>query len=201
MFTQLKIRQLVAIGFAVFFLFCSGVAHADSLFNGSYAVGNWTTTLTNSDGNVNTSLAPTSVTLTGGNNGSFLPGETLFSITAPTTATLSFNWIYSTLDCCGSVWDPAGYEIDGTKYQLSTNSAVPGLGGSGATTVNLTAGDTFGFYVDTVDNLEGPGILQVSGATSTPTPEPSTFVLLAVGLLGLVGLFRQRSRNSTCQLT
>jgi hypothetical protein len=186
-------KLLLASSFAVLFLLCTGVTRADSLFNGSYAVGNWTTTLTNSDGGVNTAGAPTSILLTGGNNGSEASGETLFSISVPTTTTLTFGWTYTTYDCCGSEWDPAGYEIDGTQFQLSPPSSVTGFSGSGVQTVNLVAGEQFGFYVDTADNIQGPGTLAVGPATGTP--EPSSLALLAAGLLGLAGLFRRGCRQ------
>jgi len=185
-------KLLLASSFAVLFLLCTGVTRADSLFNGSYAVGNWGTTLTNSDGGVNTALAPTSITLTGGDNQSGAFGETLFSITMPTNTTLTFGWTYKTFDCCGSFWDPAGYEINGTEYQLSPPSSVAGFSGSGVTTVNLTAGQQFGFYVDTADNFAGPATLSVG---ATEAPEPSSFALLAAGLLGLAGLFRRGCRQ------
>jgi hypothetical protein len=94
-------------------------------------VGNWTTTLSNSDGGVNTAGAPASIIVTGGDNGSFTWGETLFSITVPTTTTLTFGWTYTTYDGGGSYWDPAGYEIDGTEYQLSPPSSDFGFSGSG----------------------------------------------------------------------
>jgi hypothetical protein len=197
MATQPKVRTgVMALGFAVALLLSCGVSRADSLFNGAYDAGNWTTTLTNSDGSVDTSGAPASILLTGPNNGDSLPGETLFSITAPATATLTFDWVYSTFDCCGSVWDPAGYEINGAKFQLSKNSGVPGVGGSGETTVSLSAGDSFGFYVDSKDNLLGPGTLEISGAP-TSTPESSALSLLAVGLLGIVGIARLAKRRET----
>jgi hypothetical protein len=188
-----NVRKLsLAVSFAVLFLLCSGATRADSLFNGSCAVGNWTTTLTNSNGGVNTALAPASVTLTGGNNGSGQFGETLFSITVPTTTTLTFDWTYTTFDCCGSYWDPAGYEINGTEYPLSPGDFVAGFSGSGETTVNLTAGQQFGFYVDTVDNAAGVATLSVGAAA---VPESSSLALLAAGLLGLAGLFRRGSRQ------
>jgi hypothetical protein len=118
---------------------------ADSLFNGIYDVGNWTTTLTNSDGAVDTSSAPDVITMVGGNNGSGGPGEILFSIIAPTNDSFAFSWNYLTFDFDGSAFDPAGYEIDGVKTQLSPSFSEFGFLGSGVTTVNLTSGESFGF--------------------------------------------------------
>ena len=178
-------KLLLAVSFLVLFLLCTGVTRADTVFigfSGLYAVGNWTTTLNNSDGGVNTVMAPIFVTLTGGDNGSGQFGETLFSITVPTTTIIAFGLYYSTVDEAPSR-DPAGYEIDGTKYQFSPGDyfVPPPI---------LAAGQQFGFYVDTIDNLGGPATLEVYGA-----PEPSSFALLAAGLLGLAGLFRRGSRQ------
>jgi PEP-CTERM motif len=168
---------------------------ADSLFNGIYDVGNWTTTLTNSDGAVDTSSAPDFITMVGGDNGSGGPGEILFSMIAPHNDSFAFNWTYLTFDFDGSAFDPAGYEIDGVKTQLSPSSSEFGFLGSGVTTVNLTSGESFGFYVDSTDNDLGPAILQVSAGDSTSVPEPSTLALLIIGamLFGVIA-FQHRQR-------
>jgi hypothetical protein len=168
---------------------------ADSLFNGIYDVGNWTTTLTNSDGAVDTSSAPDFITMLGGDNGSNGPGEILFSMIAPKNDSFAFNWTYLTFDSDGAAFDPAGYEIDGVKTQLSPSSSESGFLGTGVTTVNLATGDSFGFYVDSTDNNLGRAILQVSAGDSTSVPEPSTLALLIIGamLFGVIA-FQHRQR-------
>src|ERR1700733_312974 len=168
---------------------------ADSLFSGVYDVANWTTTLTNSDGAIDTSSAPDFITMAGGNNGSGGPGEILFSMIAPANDSFAFNWTYLTFDFDGSAFDPAGYEIDGVKTQLSPSSSESGFLGTGVTTVNLTSGESFGFYVDSTDNKLGPAILQVSAGDSTSVPEPSTLALLIIGamLFGVIA-FQHRQR-------
>ncbi|GCL41539.1 hypothetical protein [Dolichospermum planctonicum] len=50
-------------------------------FTGDYAPSNWNLTNSNADGLVNTSNAPNSITLTGGDNGSDSFGRTTYSIT------------------------------------------------------------------------------------------------------------------------
>jgi len=211
MLRQLGVRNLfLGVGFAGVFLLWSGVARGDSLFYGSYAVENWTLTLGNgkgvsggvnggydTQGGVDTTSAPASVTIIGSDNscgcidGGFSGGN-LFSITVPTTTTLRFYWTYTTFDIT-AFWDPAGYEVNGVHYYLYTSSPLDwwtDRSGSGETTVSLTAGDQFGFWVSTVDDFGGLATLTVTAA-----PEPSSFALLAAGLLGLAGLFTRGSRQ------
>jgi hypothetical protein len=188
MLNRLNFRRIV-LALAVLFLLSSGAAYSDEFFYGPYAVGNWTTTLSNSDGWVDTSLAPSSVTLWGGDNQSGLGGTTLFSIIVPSATTQAFAWDYQTFDCCGGVWDPAGYEINGVFTQLSLN-LDPYVGSSGTTTVSLNAGDEFGFYVNTPDN-----ILARAEITISPVPEPATLTLLGSALIGLAGMMTRRRRQ------
>ena len=187
-----RINKLVLIlATAILSLTVSSISKADSLFNGAYGVSNWTTTLTNSDGGVDTSMAPASVTLTGGDNQSGEFGETLFSIVAPTSTTLVFSWMYSSLDF-GAQFDPAGYIINGMQTQLSPSWSLPQVGATGVSTVDLNIVDIFGFYVDTSDNLSGSASLQVTGPEVIATPEPSCLALLAVGMLALGALSLKR---------
>ena len=191
-----KLHLVLILATAILSLTVSSISKADTLFNGAYGVSNWTTTFINSDGSVDTSMAPASVTLTGGNNQSEDFGETLFSIVAPTSTTLVFNWTYKTFDCCGAMFDPAGYILNGAQFQLSPGSSVPGLGASGVSTVDLNSGDNFGFYVDTWDNGYGSASLQVSGSEVIATPEPSCIALLAVGMIALGALSLKRGQFS-----
>ena len=190
-----KLHLVLILATAILSLTVSSISKADTLFNGAYEVSNWTATFLNSDGSVDTSMAPTSVTLTGGNNQSEDFGETLFSIVAPTSTSLFFNWTYKTNDD-GAQFDPAGYIINGTQFQLSPDFSWPGVGASGVSTVNLNSGDYFGFYVDTWDNEFGSASLQVSGAEAIATPEPSCLALLAVGMIVLGTLSLKRLQCS-----
>ena len=109
---------------------------------------------------------------------------TAYTTTASAAETVNFDWSYTTFDTAGSYWDPAGYVLNGVYTQLSTNGDT-----SGTRSVNLLAGDTFGFYVYSVDSVAGRGELYVNMA---PTPEPSSLLLLSSGLLGMAGIVRRR---------
>ena len=103
---------------------------------------------------------------------------------APTTIT--FDWVYKTFDCCGGVWDPAGYVLNGVTTQLSLDLGV-GVGSSGTgVSVSVGAGDTFGWYVSSPDSRLGRGELTISAV-----PEPETYALL-LGGLAIVGMAARR---------
>ena len=183
----------------VLFLGFVALAQADLIgFTGPYDPANWT--LSNDPvnlggivgGSVNTSGAPASIVLTGGNNGLNNVGWTTWSIVAPDSGLVSFDWSYLTTDGWGPAWDPAGWVLNGARTQLS--SSIGGMSQSGSTSFSVTAGDTFGFYVRTYDGLDGGGTITPSNF-SAPTPEPATLLLVG-GPLVLAGLRRRRAHRS-----
>lgn len=130
-----------------------------STFTAAYAPANWTLShLNGGNGSVNTGGAPNSIQLTGP-NGTGGNSYTLYTIAVATSGTISFNWQVSHQD---PTYDTFGYRINSTDYPLTTTSA------SGATSVNVTAGQTFAFYgrshdgccgtfTSTITNFVGPG--------------------------------------------
>ena len=155
-------------------------------FSGDYDPSNWTTTLSPlSDGSVDTTNAPTDITITGPDNNLQLPSFISYTISAPSSDTVSFDWQYSTTDYLAGA-DSFGYLINGSQTQLTDDqTALP----SGSTIFSVASGDIFGFYVASTDGDFGAGIATVSnfsgpgsrGSTDVPAPAAVLGVLAAFG--------------------
>ena len=152
-------------------------------FQTPYAPINWTFTNSNADGSVNTGGAPASISLTGGNNGSFNSGTTNYTTTAAAAGTVTFDWNYSTADV-SAFWDPFGYLLNGSFIQVTDDGG--GVVQNGTSTFNVLAGDSFGFRIFTRDNFGGRASVTISNFSApAPVPEPSTVLsLLVLGGLG-----------------
>jgi hypothetical protein len=147
---------------------------------GAYDPSNWTFANSNADGFVDTTGAPASISLTGGDNGSGSFGTTDYTTTAAAAGTVTFDWNYSTPDA--PFWDPFGYLLNGSFTQVTDNWG--GVVQNGTSTFNVLAGDSFGFRIFTVDNIVGRGSVTISNF-SAPIPEPSAVLsLLVLGGLG-----------------
>lgn len=157
-------------------------------FSGQFDPSLATVQLNGGNGQFLTGGAPASVTVVGSDSGTGQGIYTLvtWNVTSPVT-NLWFNWFYETMDVDGPSLDPAGYYLNGNHIQLSNDSG-PNLQSGMVTIASLSPGDTFGFYVYTVDDVLGPARLTVTGV-----PEPGTFALLGVG--GLALLVRRASRS------
>jgi hypothetical protein len=118
-------------------------------FAGDFDPVNWTFYNTNGgDGSVDVTNAPTSITLTGGNN--FVQSFAVYETIIPIDGTVAFNWNYTTVDDPG--WDAFGYALDGIVTFLAVGPA------GGSVSINVTQGTAFAFVVFTVDGAFGPGV-------------------------------------------
>lgn len=137
--------------------------------------------LNGGNGQFLTAGAPLSVTVVGSDSWTWQGIYTLvtWTITQPVT-NLWFMWSYETFDEDGPSWDPAGYYLNGSYFQLSDDSG-DSLQGGQVTIPSLSPGDVFGFYVDTIDDISGPASLTITGV-----PEPGSFLLFGAGGLALL---------------
>jgi hypothetical protein len=224
-----KIRQgsLLALCCALAFVFFAFAQPARADFNGDYALNNWT--LSNMDvGAVTTNgctvppvdgtssnandpgcfVTPdngTSIVLTGPNDGNGFLGTTEFIVAASAPGTVEFSWSYSSADPSG--FDNAGYLLDGVFTELSNAD-----GQSGVAKFMVSAGESFGFCMGTLDNLFEPGVLTVSGFSApgqgklteptacganaanpaNPAPEPGTAPITLLFLVMVSTIVNQR---------
>lgn len=173
---------------------------ADAGFVGPYDVMNWTFTNTPGGvgGSINTSGAPSTIVITGGNSGT--GGTTDFTISAAGDGLVSFNFGYTSGD--SGNFDQAGFLLNGAFTQLADNSnQVTPFNGSFSKTVKQ--GDSIGFRVVTLDGAFGAGFFSITNfegpntTSSSVVPEPSSMALLALGAVGAL-LYRRR-RNGQLQ--
>lgn len=148
----------------------SGPQTPQSGFVGLYNVANWTFGNSNADGFVDTTAAPSSIALTGGNNGSDGSGDSNFTITIPATTTISFDWSYSTGD--GAQFDIPRVVVNGSIITDMTGYDTGGANSqSGSMTVNVNAGDTFAFNMRTTDNVFGAATVVISNLSVLVGPQ------------------------------
>jgi hypothetical protein len=184
-------------------LWCAAVlgltsaTEARASFTGNYSLDNFT--LTNSspvgNGTATTPDSGLSLVLTGPNDGSGDPGTVDFTILAPASGLISFDYLYSSQDL--PTYDFAGYLLGNSFHQLADTD-----GQSGTVQFQITAGTVFGFRVGTLDNTGEPGVLTVSNfessAVVSPEPGPLSLVLLgfiAAGLLVKAGSRRRHEEE------
>ncbi len=148
-------------------------------FQGDFAPANWN--LVNNPGSVggtvNAGGAPSSVSVTSGNNN--VAGTTLYTINVATPGTVSFNWSYNTPD--GPTWDWPVVYINGTAAAgvtagnpVPAQPAITGYNFSGGTSQNGTASyvlataGTFAIGGYTRDGFAGGCTVTFSNFVFTP---------------------------------
>lgn len=162
-------------------------------FQGYYAPSNWTLTTGLGNGFVDTSNVPNSITLTGADTGNIIEDvNTDYTIVVPNDGLISFNWSYSSED------DP-GFDsfliVNNGNTTLLTNTD----GESGLENISVSAGDLFGFRINTTDSLFGPGIAKInnfSAPSSSSIPDhTSVLTLVGLGLFGLASKLGKKKLN------
>ena len=162
---------------------------------GAFAPSNWTLTNTEADGSVDTDVSSGTIILTGGNNGSNLPGTTdwTISINSARAGNISFNWGYSTLDTPG--FDSAGYLLNGNYTPLAIKD---GDFSTSPVSVNVNINDIFGFRAATSSNSDGPPVLSVFVDPPAVPWETDALPIVGSTLLFGIGIWKKyKSSNST----
>ncbi|TVP61410.1 MAG: PEP-CTERM sorting domain-containing protein [Nodularia sp. (in: Bacteria)] len=195
--------SMATAGAAVVALSVAGTAQASSGFSGDYDPINWDLTNTNTNGFVNTTNAPASISVTGGNRGflAFGGGQTAYTTTAVGSGEVSFDWSYNTNDIRGATsffglpLDPFGYLLNGVFTQLTSGSSS---NQNGVSSFLVNEGDIFGFAVNTRDNLFGRATATISNFHAPQAvPEPASMIgLLGLGAFGVTSL-RKRKQQAT----
>jgi MYXO-CTERM domain-containing protein len=132
-------------------------------------------------------------TITGSDDGSGNYDGAFYVQTYAVAATVTFTWQYESFDTSGTVYDPAGWILNGVETQLSVNGD-PGTTSSGTFSWNVKAGDTFGWYVVSEDSIGGAGVLAVNQdlpPPPPPIPEPQEAMLMLAGLAALFAAARR----------
>ena len=146
----------------------------------------------NADGFVVKNDAAGNFTLSGGDNQTGMAGSTIYADIATFTQTIFGTFGYSTAD--GARYDTAGYIVKGNRVQLTNDGGQKSQNGGFSFLVN--AGDEYGFYVDTTDNVYGRGNIAVmSNAFAAAVPEPATWAMmfLGFGMIGAAVRYRRRA--------
>ncbi|RMH04315.1 MAG: PEP-CTERM sorting domain-containing protein [Nitrospirae bacterium] len=168
---------------AGFLVWGSFPAFAD--FTGPYDVANWTAS-TERGGSIDLSGAPTSITLTSGDDGSGVPSNQDFTIAAVAQSIVRFAWDYETFDLFADpFFDPFGFLRNGTFLQLTDDNGP--ITQSGVGEFLVMSGDVFGFRASSFDSDFGPAVTTISEFSVSTVPEPSTLLLLTSGLAGIIG--------------
>jgi hypothetical protein len=132
-------------------------------FAGIYAPANWTFSVNNSNGTVNTGGAPANIIISSGMNNSGLPGSTNYSKAISCSGTVTFDWSYFCVDLFGSIFDYPRYTINGGA-PINFSSFV--IGGSnsqtGIQTIPVNPGDIIELQMYTIDNGSPQAFLTIT---------------------------------------
>ncbi len=137
-------------------------------FQNEYAPANWVLAQTNSNGSVNTSLAPASISMVS-SDGLSGSGQTNYSITIPCSGNVTFDWAYSTFD--GAPYDYPTYFINGGAPILFPGYSTGGLQNqNGTASIAVNAGDVLTLQAHSVDNSFGSCTTVISNFSAPVIP-------------------------------
>jgi len=129
-------------------------------FVGIYDGSNWGLTTNGGTGSLVDS-SPVSLKIIGSDSVNQVANiDTTLEIDAQCTGQYSFDWDYSAGITGPPRFDAAGYIVDGVFTQLTDDNGL--LVQSGSDSIFVTEGQPFGFYVNTLDNVGGAGMITIS---------------------------------------
>lgn len=113
--------------------------------------------------------------------------QTGFAGTAGATEvlTVSGNFLYQTLDIDGSFWDPLILLVGGVETDLAPGLSFAGSA-IGTFSFSVLAGQSFSFFIRSLDGAEGIGFASVTGniqIAAVPLPAAGLMLLAALGAL------------------
>lgn len=172
-------------------------------FSGDYDPAFWGELNVDADGFVDTTGAPGSITIVGGNDGSGIQGNTFYGTTlaGSIASYVSFHWDYDSND--NPTFDSFGVFFGSDPFDSSTWTLTSIAGGGiygpagpadGDYNFLVNPGDFFGFYVETADNKFGEGFATISNFNVTAVPTPA----LLPGLIGM-GVAALRKKQSEAE--
>jgi len=154
-------------------------AQALTLFSDDYAAADWTQSI-EGDGSIDISDAPSSITLVSADDGDGVGADiqnTDFTIAAPASGTVSFDWFYASNDVDGSSFDPFGYLLKGSFTKLTTDGSLL-IHQSGTASFSVLRGDVFGFRQKSIGSTFGPASTTIRNFNG---PVPGPLPLVGVG--------------------
>lgn len=188
LFSRIRTSGLIALGSALLLGGFPFEAKADG-FIGYYSLPNWV--LTNTGGFLPNGSAsspdPSTVILTGTNDGSGLPGVTDLAINAQTAGILMFSYTFTTLDDPG--FEYSGYLLGGSFFPLADTN-----GESGSILAPVSSGEAVGFRVGSLDDSGGAGVFTVTDFAAPSTPEPGSMPLLLLAAAVFIARWAYRKR-------
>lgn len=120
-------------------------------------------------------------------------GPCQLQVTRSLPGTYSFSWAYLTSDSAGPGGDIFGVIVDSSRIQLSDPGGANAQ--SGART--FAAASSFGWFINCTDCIGGSATATISqfNFTAAAVPEPETYALMLVGVLGLLARPRRGRRE------
>lgn len=162
---------------------------AHGQFTGSYDYSTWTTTTVNSGTSAFITTQPISGVILNGPDDGMSSSSISYTHTVVTSGRWSFDWSYSSSD--SPTWDTGGWLLNGNYTALAGTSTTSG---SGTFAIDVTAGETIGWRVFSVDGQFGAGVLTVQGFVQ-PVPEPTSMIGVSLFSLGCIRFFRKRRQK------